>query len=143
MTTLSTRTDQQGTGLRRLLGATALTLLVVGAAAVWLVRPGGDTSTTIDGDHVATAPPPSRAIAPARHPESTATTAPLDVPALTDGAGRYLAEAQISAMRASGAVMPMGSLAELYAEQQAQSESALRPIQAGGACGLTTEPADC
>jgi hypothetical protein len=126
MTTLSTGTDQQGTGLRGLLGATALTLLVVGTAAVWLARPersvpaaGQDGRGAVGG---ATAPAPQS-----------------DTPALTDGAGRYLSEQQVSATKASEGVTPMGGLAELYAEQQAAQAGAR--VTTNGVPELDGEPA--
>jgi hypothetical protein len=136
MTTLSTRTDQQGIGLRGLLGATALTLLVVGVAAVWLVAPERGASTTDEGGRGATGRVSARAtpggIALEQYPEMATTdvvapadmSARTDMLALTDGAGHYFTAAD----------------AAILVTPAAPRESR---GSATGDCGTTVGPADC
>jgi hypothetical protein len=145
MTTLSTRTDQLGTGVRGLLGATALTLLVVGAAAVWLARPSGGPPTAGEGGRDTIGRVIGRAtpggIPLEQYPEMVTTdpvTAPLDVPALTDGAGRYFTEQRVS-------VVPVttNGMQELDGEPGMVVATPGARGGASGDCGPTFGPAYC
>ena len=176
MTTFTTKTEpMDGPGRRGLLGATALTLLVVGAAALWLVRPAVDAPTVGDAAHGTT----GRASAPAvprgalrdeypemAMPDGAAPSAPgarsdaemyqgwrqaadaaageaappVDVPALTDGAGHTL-------VVASPADIPdaYARFVERLRALDGSTPVAVTVVVGGasGDCGASVGPAAC
>jgi hypothetical protein len=138
MTTQATTIERSRRGFRALMGATALTAVVLAGAALWLVRPDGpETATPAARSAAATTSEgaiPVGGLAGQSHEDQWAEPPSLGVVAITDGAGRYFTERQVSAARVA-----TNGMAELDVEPVGASTGTRRG--SSGACGATAEPA--
>jgi hypothetical protein len=104
MTTRATTVRQGKSGMVALVGATALTVVALGGAAFWGLRPSGETGV----------------------PATVHTTSSMSEGALPKGG---LAEQNDEMRRATiEAVTPRGGMAELYAEQAAAARAAVATV---------------
>ena len=117
MTTQVTTVQQSKQGVRALIGATALAVMVLGGTAIWQLRPSSEATT-----------PDARTV--------TAVTTEAGAP-VGGMAELYHAAQQAQAVREAAQVTTHGGMAELYAEQQAENRASIeRESRLGGMAEL-------